>query len=48
MTGRSILRRTCAQPVVIRAYCPKMKYHPLCGWIIVIYGLFRFNRDFDF
>ena len=28
--------RTCAQPVVIRANCPKMKYHPLCGWIIIV------------
>ena len=26
---------TCALPVVIRAYCPKMKYHPLSGWIII-------------
>ena len=24
--------RTCAPPVTIRL-CPKMKYHPLCGWI---------------
>jgi len=27
---------TCAPPVMIRANCPKMKYHPLYGWIICI------------
>jgi len=30
--------RTCAQPVVIRANCPKMKYHPLCGRIIIFFN----------
>ena len=39
MTGRSILWRTCAQPVVIRAYCPKIKIHPLCGWIFIMVAL---------
>ena len=26
--------RTCAQPVAL-GLCPKMKYHPLCGWMII-------------
>jgi len=27
-------KRTCALPVKI-GLCPKMKYHPLCGWIFI-------------
>lgn len=35
MTGRSIKRHTCVQPVVL-GLCPKRKNHPLCGWIFII------------
>lgn len=28
-------RATCGLPVVL-GLCPKMKYHPLCGWIFII------------
>ena len=27
-------QRTCAPPVIL-GLCPKMKYHPLCGWIFI-------------
>ncbi|MBR6554743.1 MAG: hypothetical protein IKT90_00840, partial [Clostridia bacterium] len=27
-------KRTCAPPVLL-GLCPKMKYHPLCGWIFI-------------
>ena len=30
------LKRTCAQPVIL-GLCPKMKYHPLCGWIFIFF-----------
>ena len=34
------LKRTCAPPVLL-GLCPKMKNHPLCGWIFIcIYRLF--------
>ena len=26
---------TCVQPVVL-GLCPKMKNHPLCGWMVII------------
>ena len=28
-------QRTCAPPVVL-GLCPKLKYHPLCGWIFIV------------
>ena len=34
MTGRSIERHTCVQPVML-GLCPKRKNHPLCGWIFI-------------
>ncbi len=29
-------KRTCAPPVIL-GLCPKMKYHPLCGWIFILH-----------
>ena len=28
-------KRTCAPPIVL-GLCPKMKYHPLRGWIFIV------------
>ncbi len=39
--------RTCAQPVVIRANCPKIKYHTLCGWIIIVLTVVSVFFGFD-
>lgn len=36
MTGRSIERHTCVQPVML-GLCPKRKNHPLCGWIFIVH-----------
>ena len=41
MTGRSIERHTCVQPVML-GLCPKRKNHPLCGWIFIADCFFCF------
>ena len=40
MTGRSLKKPTCGQPVIL-GLCPKMKNHPLGGWIIILYINFQ-------
>ena len=37
-------RRTCAWPVVLGLY-PKMKNHPLGGWIFIVKGLLQTTSD---
>ena len=35
-------RATCGLPIVL-GLCPKRKYHPLCGWIFIIWGGVKMN-----
>jgi len=42
MTGRSILGALVRSQWRL-GLCPKMKYHPLCGWIIILYVAFAYE-----
>ena len=44
MAGRPLMR-TCALLVILGLY-PKMKNHPLGGWIFIMYFFFV-GREFD-